>query len=117
MAITPGTYNISARQGSTFSLTFVVTIGASAFNLTGYTIRGQVRVRPSSTSTVLEFSTTDGRITKNDANGSFTVLVPAGVMDTIPARNYRYDIELLSPSGDVIPLLEGRYVVSAQVTR
>lgn len=117
MAITPGSYNISARQGGTFSLTLSVSVGASAFNLTGYDIRGQVRVRPSSTSTILEFSTTDGRITKNNLNGTFTIVVPANVMDAIAPRTYRYDIELVSPSGDVVPLLEGRFSVSAQVTR
>lgn len=107
---------MAARQGSTFTETMNVKINGSAMNLSGYSARMMVRTRPSDTAPVLTLSTDNGKITIIGGSGQLTLLVSATEMDAIPARTYRYDLEIDNGS-QVIPLLEGQFTVSAQVTR
>jgi hypothetical protein len=116
MSYIPGVHNMKARQGSTFTETLVVKIDGSALNLTGYTARMMVRTHPSSETIVLTLTTENGRIAITGATGTITLTISASDMDAITARSYRYDLEIVTGT-TVIPLLEGAFIVSPQVTR
>ncbi len=51
------------------------------------------------------------------ADGEIEITVPAGTSAKIPAGNYRYDLEIISPAGVVIRVIEGEFKVSGEVTR
>lgn len=116
MSYTPGVHNFKARQGSTFTETLSVKIDGVALNLTGYTARMMVRTHPTSDVIVLTLTTENSRIAITGATGTVTLNITATDMDAIIARSYRYDLELASGT-TVIPLLEGAFIVSPQVTR
>jgi len=107
-----GKYNIVAEQGATFNFNFRVETDGVPWNLSTYTFAMQVR-RSSSSDTVL-LNVTSATMT---ALGRISVTVSAATMNTIPAGRWVYDIELTSSGGEVTRILEGRFIVSAQVTQ
>jgi len=116
MSYIAGTYNMNARQGSTFTETLTVRIGANPLNITGYQARMMVRSTPSSSTVVLNLNTENGKISITGATGTINLSLTAAEMDAVAPRTYRYDLELVT--GDtVIPLLEGAFIVKPQVTR
>jgi hypothetical protein len=107
-----GKYNIVAEQGATFNLNFRVETDGTPWNLTGYTFAMQVRRSTSATTTLLNL--TSATMT---SVGHVTATVNATTMSGIPAGSWVYDIELTSSGGQVTRILEGRFIVTAQVTQ
>jgi hypothetical protein len=111
-----GKYNIVAEQGATFKLNFTVQTDGTPWVLTGYTAAMQVRQSTSSATTLLNLSTSTGAIVLTSP-GEVAITVSSATMSTIPAGRWVYDIEFTSPGNEVTRLLEGRFIVSAEVTQ
>jgi hypothetical protein len=113
-----GTYNFAAEQGATMEriITYKDSAGALV-NLTSYTARMQIRVAVETATFILELTTANGGITLGGALGTISLLVSAAVMSSIAAATYVYDLEIVSPSGKVTRLIEGKFAVKAEVTR
>ena len=107
-----GKYNIVAEQGATFNLNFRVETDGTAWDLTGYTFAMQVRRSTSSSTTLLNI--TSATMT---AQGRVSATVNATTMAGVPAGRWVYDIELKSPGNEVTRILEGRFIVTAEVTQ
>lgn len=107
-----GKYNIVAEQGATFNLNFRVETDGTAWNLSDYTFAMQVRRSTSSSTTLLNI--TSATMT---SLGHVSVTVPAATMSDVPAGRWVYDIELTSSGDEVTRILEGRFIVSPQVTQ
>lgn len=112
----PGTYNITALQGATFGLTFTISTDGTPWNLSTYSARMQVRHSVNASTTVLDLSSANGNITLN-SSGQVSITVSATVMANISSNRYVYDIELESVGGEVSRVLQGKFIVSAEVTR
>jgi hypothetical protein len=110
-----GKYNIVAEQGATFNLDFTVQTDGTAWVLTGYTAAMQVRKSTSSAAALLNLSTGGSGITLTSP-GQVSITVSASTMSNVPAGRWVYDIEFTSPSNEVTRLLEGRFIVTAEVT-
>lgn len=96
--------------------------------LTGYTARMQIRKRVTSTEDLLELTTTNGRITLHTGvlpggTSPYNILLSISAADTasLPAtpqdHRWYYDLELVPAGGQVVRLMQGRVVVSPEVTR
>jgi hypothetical protein len=107
-----GKYNIVAEQGATFNLNFRVETDGTAWNLSDYTFAMQVRRSTSSSTTLLNI--TSATMT---SLGRVSVTVSAATMSDVPAGRWVYDIELTSSGDEVTRILEGRFIVSPQVTQ
>lgn len=107
-----GKYNIVAEQGATFNLNFRVETDGVAWNLSTYTFAMQVRRSTSSSTTLL--NVTSATMT---SAGHVSVTVSAATMSDVPAGRWVYDIELTSSGDEVTRILEGRFIVSPQVTQ
>ena len=107
-----GKYNIVAEQGATFNLNFRVETNGTAWNLTSYTFAMQVRRSTSATTTLLNI--TSATMT---SVGHVTATASATTMSGVPAGRWVYDIELTSSGGEVTRILEGRFIVTAEVTQ
>lgn len=111
------------RQGATFGPTTATLRNpdTSAVNLTGATIRGQIRRQALDADVVKAFTCT---IT-NAAGGVFTfglsdadtAAIPAGEGLLERQSRYVYDIEMLDSAGRVLPLMYGDVTVLREVTR
>lgn len=76
----------------------------------------QIRENHSSSAYILELTVGSG-ITITGATGQVSITITAGATATIPSGTYVYDIELVAPNTTVQRLLEGKFVVTPEVTR
>lgn len=131
-------YNLSIWQGSTFSLTVSIkNADDTPRDITGQSVRMQIRSTYDSVNVVESLSTANGEITiTNAANGTMhielsaarTAAIPvdlsvltnvklsSGETAKIPKQNYVYDVEL-DASGTVSKILYGDAIVYGEVTR
>jgi hypothetical protein len=107
-----GKYNIVAEQGATFNFNFRVETDGTPWDLSDYDFAMQVRRSTSSSTTLLNITSA----TMTDL-GRVSVTVDATTMDDVPAGRWVYDIELTSSGDEVTRILEGRFIVSPQVTQ
>ncbi len=117
-----GRYDITIEQGATFSLPLSLkNSDNTAFNLTGYTGRGQIRKYHRSTTIVASFTVT---ISVTPTDGTLTVTMTAAETAALACgetiiedkSKYVYDIEIVA--GAVVKrILDGYAYVSPEVTR
>lgn len=110
-------YDMTCDQGATFSrvVTWIDSTGVPV-NLTGYSARMQVRATVSSASTIFSL-TSPSNITLGGTAGTITIVITAAATAAATAGDYVYDLELVSGSGVVTRLLQGCFVLDAEVTR
>lgn len=114
-----GKYSMKCEQGATLFLDFQWTEddGTTPIDLTGYSVRMMVREEFSDTTPTLDVGG-GGWITINDAaNGRIRLSVPDSETANLTAGNYKYDIEVEDSGGFVTRLLEGPFIVYAEVTK
>lgn len=114
---TPGKYNITLYQGASFERIFAWKIDGVPVSLTGYSARMQVRRNHPSPIAVITLTTENDGIVLGGSVGTVTLQMSAEETEAVGAAEYIYDIELESPAGDVYRILEGRFIVSPEVTR
>lgn len=112
----PGKYNIICPQGATFVKQLTYTIDDVPVNLTGYTARMQVRESHSSAVIIVELTTENGRISLGGSAGTVNLLIDAITTAGIDDKEYVYDLELIS-GGNVYRIIEGKFIVTPEVTR
>lgn len=116
-----GIHNFTCNQGATFSRTITWKDSANAaYDLTGYTARMHVREAVSSANTVITLTTANSRITLGSnaaTKGQVTLTISAADTANLVPAIYVYDLELVSGGGVVDRLIEGNFVVKAEVTR
>ena len=116
-----GIHNFTCNQGATFSHTITWKDSANAaYDLTGYTARMHVRETVSSANTVITLTTANSRITLGSnaaTKGQVTLTISAADTANLVPAVYVYDLEVVSGGGVVDRLIEGNFVVKAEVTR
>jgi Na+/H+ antiporter NhaB len=106
--------NIPIDQGSSFSS--VITVNGAdglAFNLTGYTVRGQIRKSYAATTyTAFNCAVQSGVV------GKIQITLTAAQTAALKPGRYLYDIEIVeTSSGAITRVVEGQVDVSPRVTR
>jgi tRNA threonylcarbamoyladenosine modification (KEOPS) complex Pcc1 subunit len=115
--VNPGRYNLTVYKGTTFELKPVWKIGGTPVDLSGYTADMQVRYA-SDTSSIIELSTSNGRITIDSAYGRINLSISATDSAALAAGSYNYDLNLTNTvDGTVYKILEGAFVVKASITQ
>lgn len=121
-----GTFNFvgdqAVEQGATCIWTFNIYSGevldpAFLVNLSGYIVRMMVRKTATSSTVIFEASTLDGKIVLDGINGKYTLTITATQSAALAAGSYIHQIELDNGSGAVQRLLQGTFVVDAEVVR
>lgn len=116
--MTAGTYDIEIEIGVTFQLNIVwKDPDGNPIDNTGYDARMQVRHKYTSETALLEFTTTNSRITLGGTDGRISVKGAAILSDPITEKYGVYDLEMIAPNGDVYRVLQGVVTFSPQVTR
>lgn len=110
-----GKYNILIQQGSDYiqKITVKESVSQLPVDITGCTIRGQVRVNVEDTTPAASFVTA----LTDPANGEFQISLTNAVTTALDFETGYYDVEIVYPSGVVDRLLQGKAVLSKEVTR
>jgi|SRR6056300_63899 hypothetical protein len=105
--------NIVLDQGTNYSLTINMTnLDGSAKDLTGYTVRAQIR-KSYYTSTYTAFT-----VVHDDTGGEITMTLTAAQTSALKAGRYVYDLEAESSGAtETLRVLEGIVTVTPEVTR
>ena len=113
----PGRYNISVINGTTFALAPQWLINNSPVNLTGYS--ADMQVRDVSNNLVVEMSTQNGKITLTAASGTINITLTATQTSSanLPAGNYTYALNVTDPSNNVYQILQGPFVVTTSTVQ
>jgi hypothetical protein len=105
--------DIFIDQGSTYSSTVdVLESNGLAYNLTGYSARGQVR-KSYASQNAIDFTTNINLPTQGKVNISLN----SAQTRSMKAGRYVYDIEVFNNSGHVIRISEGQVEISPATTR
>jgi hypothetical protein len=113
--MTPGKYNMICPQGATFSKRLTWSIDDEPVDLTGYTARMQAKDKAgSSCAPVVNITTENGGISLDD-DGNIDLLISASDTTGIYAKDYFYDLELVTGS-TVYRVIEGKFIVTPEVT-
>jgi hypothetical protein len=112
-----GRYNMVCDQGSTFTVVFTISTDNVPWSLVGsYTGRMQVRKYATSATPLIELTNANGRITFA-AGGQCTLNISAADTEDLPSGRWVYDLEFEDGAGTVTRILEGKFVVRAEVTQ
>jgi hypothetical protein len=104
-------------QGSRFRFNLQVTENGSVLNLTGYTARMQIRASVSDATVLAEYTTTNGMLVIDGAQGIVQIRVPSSETEDYTWESGVYDLEVVDGSNDAIRVMEGWVAVTPQVTR
>ena len=111
-------YCFTIDQGTDLRVPFVLkNADGTLVNLTGCTVRMQLRKSFYADEAVDTLSTESGRITMSPSEGRFELVFPNKVTAGYPVQTLVYDIELVSSGGEVRRIVEGRASVTPEVTR
>lgn len=114
--MTPGKYNMICPQGATFDQILTYSSGGVPVDLTDRTARMQVRTTYSSTSQVLSLTSENGGIVLGGAAGTINIIIDAATTAGINPKDYVYDLEVVN-NGNVTRLIEGKFIVTPEVTK
>jgi hypothetical protein len=120
-----GKYNINCEQGASFDR--VITYRApdnSPINILSYSARMHVREYAAGP-LIVGLSSSDGtlkldgpvELSQDGANGNIHMSLSANTTAALPPGNYKYDLEIESPTAVVARLIEGKFTVVPEITR
>lgn len=109
-----GVKSITRKQGDTFRFAFRYEISGEPVNLSGYTIKMQVR--ESAGSNNLYLSLTNGSGVTIGGAGNNRVSFYAQNLNDVPIGRWQYDIEFTEPGGDKFTYLGGPFICTNQVS-
>lgn len=111
-------YQIKIKQGSEFER-FITWKDKNniPIDVTNYTAKLHIRNKISNSSILLlELTTENGGITLGGADGKITLKINAATSSAFTWIEGVYDLELISPIGYTLRILEGRVNINAEVT-
>lgn len=115
--MTPGRFNFTCPQGTTFDTTLTWKIDNTPVNVSGYAARLQVRETHTSEDYIVNLTDLNGGISLGGSAGTINLLISATDTSNFIIGDHVYDLELISGSNAVTRLLEGRFNVTPEVTR
>jgi hypothetical protein len=116
---TPFKVALKIYQGATFRWSATLKNGSPAVvtDLTGYTARMQIRGKITDAAPLVELTTENGGITLGDAAGTIDLFISHTDTTGFDWAAGVYDLELITPGGDVIRRIYGAVSVIPEVTR
>ncbi len=104
------------EQGTTWAISWpIVDPNGEPVDVTGWTVRAQIRQSATANEVLHEFTTASGNATTEQ--GSVTLSVDPAESSAWDWRSGVYDVELVDPVGRVARIAAGTVTISAEVTR
>jgi hypothetical protein len=124
----PGIVNLNVYQGDRFELLF--RLRSQVFNaisgkwesggyldLTGVTVKSQLRLKKEDTTVAAEFTCTVADQTVADTKGAVLCVLTPAQTALLAAPAYYYDVQVTSGPDAVTTYLQGQVMVTPEVTR
>lgn len=116
--VQPAKNDLVIYCGATFIKTWTWKADDVPVDLTGCTLRSQVRQQTNSCTVLIDMTTENGMIVLKDAeNGTFQMRIEANDTAQLKFLEGVYDLEIVFPDETVVRLLYGKVTLSREVTR
>jgi len=110
------TRNLIINKGTTFKLSFVLTLDGNLADLSGYSVRSSIKSNYSDTTDLVYLSSGNGLITINNSTSSIDLYIPEKITRRINVPVGVYDIEIINSNGDTTRVVQGTITFSEQVS-
>ena len=113
----PATYNVKLKRGSSFyrKITCKNKVSGVLTNFTSYTAKMDIRERVGG-DLLTSLTTENGSLVLGGANGTIEIKISPAQTKTLTPDKCKYDLDLISSSGDVFTYIEGDIDVSPKIT-
>jgi hypothetical protein len=109
------TKNLTINKGSGYRINFNLSKNGDPVNLTGHSLRGQIR--PSATSSEILLNMTSANLLLRIENSSIAMILPESFTRRVSGVYAVYDIELLNPTADAYKIITGLITFIPEVTQ
>jgi hypothetical protein len=113
----PGKFNMVCPQGSSFNQELVYSIDDVPVDVTGYYAAMMVREKYTSKTPVVSIDSVLGGIDLGTSDGVISINIDHAITETLHSKEYVYDLEVTDPYGKKTRLIEGKFIVTPEVTR
>ena len=112
---TTSTQNLTLNKGSAYRIVFKLLNNGSNVDLTGHSLRGQIRPSVASSEVLLDMSSAN--LLLNLGNSSVTMILPERFTRRVSQTSVVYDIELLNTLAESSKIIAGTIIFIPEVTR
>ena len=109
------TQNLTLNKGSAYRIVFKLLNNGSDVDLTGNSLRGQIRPSVYSSEVLLDMSSAN--LLLNLGNSSITMILPERFTRRVSQTSVVYDIELLNTLAESSKIIAGTIIFIPEVTR
>ena len=109
------TQNLTLNKGSAYRIVFKLLNNGSNVDLTGHSLRGQIRPSVSSSTVLLDMSSAN--LLLNLGNSSVIMILPERFTRRVSQTSVVYDIELLNTLAESSKIITGTMIFIPEVTR
>jgi hypothetical protein len=107
--------NLTINKGSGYRIIFSLTKDGDSADLSGHSLRGQVR--PSSSSSVVLLNMTSANLLLKIEDSNIVMNLPESFTRRVTQNYAVYDIEILSPTSDAYKIVTGLITFIPEVTQ
>lgn len=111
------TKNLTLNKGSSYRIKFLLSKNSTSVNLTGYSLRGQVRVSSSSPEVLLNMTSANLLLQIDNTSSSIIMNLPESFTRRVSGTFAVYDIELLNNVGESSKIVSGLITFIPEVTQ
>ena len=112
---TTSTQNLTLNKGSAYRIVFKLLNNGLDVNLTGNSLRGQIRASVASSVVLLDMSSAN--LLLNLGNSTVTMILPERFTRRVSQTSVVYDIELLNTLAESSKIIAGTIIFIPEVTR
>lgn len=101
------TRNLTLDKGSGYRITFLLSKDNNSVNLSGYSLRGTIRLSYTSTEPLLSMSSANQLLEINNETSSIYMFIPESFTRRFDKNFAIYEVELLSPTSENSKIVKG----------
>ena len=111
------TRNLTLNKGSSYRIKFLLSKDSNSVNLTGYSLRGQIRPSSSSPTVLLNMTSANLLLGIDNSNSTIFMNLPESFTRRVPGSLAVYDIELLNNVGEASKIVTGLITFVPEITQ
>ena len=115
--MTAASYNFTCEQGAIFEVNMTSKEDDQVTPITNVGSTAKMQVRNAAGALIIELSTVNGRIVLGGKNGKIKLTISGDDTAALVPGSYVYDLKLTSGANQPVRILQGRFIVSAEVTQ
>jgi hypothetical protein len=109
--------NLTINKGSAYKIVYKATKSGSAANLSGYSLRGQIRPSASSSEILLNMTSANLLLQIDLSLGAIVMNLPESFTRRVAQSIAYYDIELINSQAQTARVVQGLITFVPEVTR